>query len=159
MYAAEAGHARLVRDLVVCHKAVVSLRDDSGDDAFVAACSGGHVHIAAFLLGRPCLHEGELLDRDLDEINNQGLTALYVSAIRGQVDIVAYLIDQGASTEGIEPDKIGRMIDADAMDSSSRINSIRRLLGFAPLEPECSVTTPQTSPRRGSLSLRRYITI
>jgi hypothetical protein len=99
------------------------------------------------------------VDRDLDETNKQGLTALYVAAIKEQVNIVAYLIDLGASTEGIEPDKIGRMIDADTRDSFSRIKSIRRRLGLPPLGPECSVAASQPSPSKGPLSLRRYIAV
>jgi len=64
--------------LVVKYYADVGLGDGFGHDAFMAACCGGHLSIASFLLGRRFLRDGKLRDRDLDEMNKQEISVLHI---------------------------------------------------------------------------------
>lgn len=150
--AAEAGHIRLVYDFVVHRGADVTIRDEFGHDAFASACSGGHVDVACFLLGRQFVRgDGRAGSRGIDEVDGGGLSAVYIAAVMGHVGVVKLLVELGASTEGIDEDKIGSMMEGGKGDGQLRVNAIRKLLGLEALE----VSRPVAPPRHGSLRLRR----
>ncbi|KAK5651840.1 hypothetical protein OQA88_11609 [Cercophora sp. LCS_1] len=150
--AAEAGHLRLVHTFVVNHNADVSLRDNFGHDAFMAACLGGHVTIASFLLGRQFIRNGAVCDRGLDETDEQGLSALHIAVALGRVEVVRFLVALGASNEGIQSEDVGAMMGGEA-DLRERVDAIRGLLGMERRE-----VVMEGRGRGRGLGLRRYRT-
>jgi len=156
MCAAEAGHLKLVERFLFEHKADVGLRDVYGHDAFMAACLGGHATIAALLFRRPFLREGEWCEHGVDETNKKGSSALRVAAVLGHVEVVEFLVELGASTEGINPEDVGAKIvgGSDGTASRLRVNTIRKVLGMRPLESE--VMMPLS--RKSVLGPRCYTT-
>jgi len=199
--ASEAGHFSLVYDFVVNRGADVTVRDEFGHDAFVAACSGGHVPVACFLLGRQFrvpphhqlhdshdadshhLHDndtdsqdsecegkgngngttkrkGKWASRDINEVDATGLSPVYIAAIMGHVDVVKFLVDLGANTDGIEDDKIASIMEGTCEKKKGerqlRVDAIRKLLGLSPLKVGVDVgNQKELVPPRGSLRLRR----
>lgn len=90
IHAAERGKLKLCRFLAEQGGADWRLSDSGGNDAFYVACASGHVLCAAYLLG---LARGA---RDISAGNAVGNTALHAAARCGHLEVVKWLLNQGA---------------------------------------------------------------
>jgi hypothetical protein len=84
--------------------------------------------------------------------NNRESSALRLAAVLGHVEVAGFLVELGASAEGIKVEDVGTRIPAGDSVSGSRVNAIRELLGMRPLGSELSTSASTKS----GLGFRRY---
>ncbi|BGP44970.1 hypothetical protein JCM10450v2_000785 [Rhodotorula kratochvilovae] len=89
-YAAQKGHADVVKWLIEEAGAMPELEDGEGETPLHKAADRGHLDVCRFLISR---------DVDVDAADSDGWTALHNAASRGWLDVARLLLDAGAAVD------------------------------------------------------------
>ncbi len=117
---AQEGDLARVKELMGADPSLLESKDAAGSTPLIAACAGGQLEVAKFLVGKGAdIHAGDnensgpihlagvsgnteligyLLDLgiEVDTRDENGMTAMLFAGYRGQAEAVEYLISKGA---------------------------------------------------------------